>query len=113
MENKTKFTSIKINLLKIEESLNQPQLLSLIKEGWSIFSHFPVDDQGTPTLMIFLKSPEKTELTKVIQNQEENKKQSLNLIKEIQITNKRCFYMCILQLIFSLFVILYLAIKIT
>jgi hypothetical protein len=54
---KAQYAVIRINLLSLEESINQPQLTSLSADGWSVVSSIPVEDEGTPYLILRLREP--------------------------------------------------------
>ena len=49
---------IKVDLLNIESSANQPQLKSLLSQGWEVVSSLPIEDGGRPYLLIILRSPD-------------------------------------------------------
>jgi len=48
---------IRVSLLDLEASLNQPQLKKLIGEGWQVMSSFAVEENNKPYLIIILKPP--------------------------------------------------------
>ena len=48
---------IKINLDNIEQSASQPQLKKLLSENWRIVASLPVDDGGSPTLILIMAPP--------------------------------------------------------
>lgn len=48
---------IKINLDNVEQSASQPQLKKLLGENWRIVATVPVDDGGSPTLIVIMAPP--------------------------------------------------------
>tara|TARA_B100000085_G_C18155396_1_gene355190 strand:+ start:151 stop:423 length:273 start_codon:yes stop_codon:yes gene_type:complete len=51
---------IKINMTNIEQSANQIALRKLLNEKWRVVSCIPVDDNGTPTIVMILAPPIET-----------------------------------------------------
>lgn len=49
---------IKVDLLNIESSANQPQFKSLLSAGWEVVSSIPIEDGGRPYILIILRSPD-------------------------------------------------------
>ena len=58
---------IKVNLLDIEASINQPQLKTLMNNNWEVISSFAIEDKGVPFLMLILRPPNDIELPEQIQ----------------------------------------------
>jgi len=52
---------ISIDLLNLEQSINQPQLLSLLEKKWMIISSVPVSDNDTPYLLLIMSPPPEEE----------------------------------------------------
>mgnify|MGYP003649313281 CR=1 FL=1 len=52
---------IRIDLLNLEQSINQPQLLSLLEDKWEIISSVPVSDNDNPYLLLIMAPPTKEE----------------------------------------------------
>ena len=50
-------TSIKIDLTKLDSELNQPAVIALLEQGYTISATIPVDDNGTPTALCILTHP--------------------------------------------------------
>ena len=48
---------IKINMSNIEQSASQIALKKLLAEKWRVISTTPVDDNGTPTIVMILAPP--------------------------------------------------------
>ena len=48
---------IKINMTNLEQSANQIALKKLLSEKWRVISCIPVDDEGTPTIVMILSPP--------------------------------------------------------
>ena len=48
---------IKINLMNLEQSANQAALKRLLADKWRVISCTPVDDSGTPTVVMILAPP--------------------------------------------------------
>ncbi len=52
---KYSITKKEIDLGRIEDSLSDPALTLLFREGWTVFAAVPVEDGGRPKLILFLK----------------------------------------------------------
>ena len=48
---------IKINMTNLEQSANQIALKKLLSAKWRVISCIPVDDEGTPTIVMILSPP--------------------------------------------------------
>ena len=48
---------IKINLDNVEQSASQPVLKKMLAERWRVIATVPVEDAGSPTLMVILAPP--------------------------------------------------------
>ena len=48
---------IKVNLLDLESSINQPQLKTLMNNRWEVISSFAIEDKNIPYLILILKPP--------------------------------------------------------
>tara|TARA_R110000824_G_scaffold136888_10_gene300841 strand:- start:1455 stop:1745 length:291 start_codon:yes stop_codon:yes gene_type:complete len=48
---------IKINLDNADQSVSQPVLKKMLGDRWRVISSVPVDDNGTPTLILILAPP--------------------------------------------------------
>lgn len=48
---------IKINMTNLEQSANQIALKKLLSEKWRVISCIPVEDEGTPTIVMILSPP--------------------------------------------------------
>jgi hypothetical protein len=51
---------IKINMSNLEQSASQVALKKLLAEQWRVISCIPVDDNGTPTIVMILAPPIET-----------------------------------------------------
>lgn len=58
---------IKVDLLDIENSCNQPQLRALFQQGWEVVSSLPVEDEGRPTLILMLRKKPKSTRSRIVQ----------------------------------------------
>lgn len=58
---------IKVDLLDIENSCNQPQLRALFQQGWEVVSSLPVEDEGKPVLILMLREKPKAYRSKLVQ----------------------------------------------
>lgn len=51
---------IKINMSNLEQSASQVALKKLLSENWRVIACIPVDDNGTPTIIMILAPPIET-----------------------------------------------------
>lgn len=52
---------IRVNLLDLESSINQPQFKTLMNNNWEVISSFAIEDKNIPYLILILKPPNYTE----------------------------------------------------
>lgn len=64
MNQETKIVRKTINLLDTNDTIEDPQLALLIKDGWKVFCSVAIEQEGRPTLVVYLsKNVEKNEIT--------------------------------------------------
>ena len=61
LEKKINTSKIVIDLIRIDESIQNPALLALLSDGWEVFSYIPVEDNG-PKVILLLKQSRKADL---------------------------------------------------
>ena len=63
IEKKAETAVVILNLANLHESVRDPSLISLLSDGWEIFCHVPVEDNG-PKIILFLKKTIKPQSNK-------------------------------------------------
>jgi len=63
--NNTQIATIRLDLLDLNKSANEPQFKSLISDGWTVISSLAVQEEERPTLILLLAPPKEEIRVKV------------------------------------------------